>query len=52
MLVANDEFSAAKGQIVAFTEGREAANAFWPCAVPVDANRVLIVDSIYIHSCS
>ena len=32
--------------MVAFTEGREAANPFWPDAVPVDAYCALIVDSI------
>jgi len=49
-LVAVDELGAAKGQMVAFTEGREAANPFWPNAVPVDAYCSLIVDSIDIHS--
>ncbi|MGA9070972.1 MAG: EutN/CcmL family microcompartment protein [Terracidiphilus sp.] len=49
-LVAVDELGAAKGQIVAFTEGREAANPFWPNAVPVDAYCSLIVDSIAINS--
>jgi microcompartment protein CcmK/EutM len=45
-LIAIDELGAAKGQMVAFTEGREAANPFWPGAVPVDAYCSLIVDSI------
>jgi ethanolamine utilization protein EutN len=49
-LVAIDELGAAEGQIVAFTEGREAANPFWPDAVAVDAYCSLIVDSIHIHS--
>lgn len=44
-LVAIDELGAANGQMVAFTEGREAANPFWPDAVPVDAYCSLIVDS-------
>jgi microcompartment protein CcmK/EutM len=47
-LVAVDELGAAKGQMVAFTEGREAANPFWPNAVAVDAYCALIVDSIAI----
>jgi len=38
------------GQMVAFTEGREAANPFWPDLVPVDAYCALIVDSVNIHS--
>jgi ethanolamine utilization protein EutN len=49
-LVAVDELGAADGQMVAFTEGREAANPFWPDAVPVDAYCALIVDSINIHA--
>jgi hypothetical protein len=36
--------------MVAFTEGREAANPFWPDAVPVDAYCSLIVDSIDLSS--
>ena len=45
-LVAIDELGAANGQMVAFTEGREASNPFWPNNVPVDAYCALIVDSI------
>jgi microcompartment protein CcmK/EutM len=45
-LVAVDALGAAKGQMVAFTEGREAANPFWPKQAPVDAYCTLIVDSI------
>ena len=45
-LVAVDALGAAKGQMVAFTEGSEAANPFWPNRVPVDAYCTLIVDSI------
>ncbi|MGD0731274.1 MAG: EutN/CcmL family microcompartment protein [Terracidiphilus sp.] len=48
-LVAVDQLGAAEGQMVAFTEGREAANPFWPDAVPVDAYCSLIVDSIGIE---
>jgi len=47
-LVAVDDLGAAEGQMVAFTEGREAANPFWPHAVPVDAYCALIVDSFHI----
>jgi microcompartment protein CcmK/EutM len=47
-LVVIDELGAAEGQMVAFTEGREAANPFWPGAVPVDAYCALIVDSIHL----
>ncbi len=45
-LIAIDELGAANGQMVAFTEGREAANPFWPTPVPVDAYCALIVDSV------
>jgi microcompartment protein CcmK/EutM len=51
-LVAIDELGAANGQMVAFTEGREAANPFWPHPVPVDAYCVLIVDSLDLHQSS
>jgi ethanolamine utilization protein EutN len=45
-LVAVDALGAAKGQMVAITEGREAANPFWPKTIPVDAYCSMIVDSI------
>jgi len=45
-LIAIDELGAANGQMVAFTEGREASNPFWPTAVPVDAYCALIVDTV------
>lgn len=45
-LVAIDELGAANGQMVAFTEGREAANPFWPDAVPADAYCALIIDRV------
>jgi ethanolamine utilization protein EutN len=49
-IVAIDELGAANGQMVAFTEGREASNPFWPNAVPVDAYCALIVDSIDLQA--
>jgi len=48
-LIAIDELGAAQGQTVAFTEGREASNPFWPCSVPVDAYCALIVDSVDVQ---
>jgi microcompartment protein CcmK/EutM len=48
-LIAIDELGAATGQLVAFTEGREAANPFWPSQVPVDAYCSLIVDTIDVR---
>jgi microcompartment protein CcmK/EutM len=49
-LIAVDELGAATGQMVAFTEGREAANPFWPTPVPVDAYVALIVDTADVES--
>ena len=48
-LVAVDHLGAAEGQMVAFTEGREACNPFWPEHVPVDAYCALIVKSVSFH---
>jgi microcompartment protein CcmK/EutM len=48
-LVAVDALGAGEGQMVAFTEGREASNPFWPDSVPVDAYCSLIVDAIDIR---
>lgn len=45
-LVAVDKLGAGVGQMVAFVEGREAANPFWPQVAPVDAYCALIVESI------
>jgi ethanolamine utilization protein EutN len=45
-LIAVDELGAHEGQLVAFTEGREAANPFWPNQAPVDAYCAMIVDQI------
>jgi ethanolamine utilization protein EutN len=45
-LVAVDELGAALGQIVGITEGREAANPFWPKPVPVDAYCALIAQHV------
>lgn len=45
-LVAVDELGAATGQLVAFTEGVEAANPYWPNPVAVDAYCALIVDAV------
>jgi ethanolamine utilization protein EutN len=48
-LIAIDALGAAEGQMVAFTEGAEAANPFWPNLIPVDAYCSLIVDSVDVH---
>jgi microcompartment protein CcmK/EutM len=43
-LVVADHLDPATGQMVAFVEGREAANAYHPGKAPVDAYCSLIVD--------
>ena len=45
-LIVADHLAPAHGQSIAFTEGREAANPYWPLNVPVDAYSALIVDSV------
>jgi microcompartment protein CcmK/EutM len=45
-LIVADHLAPATGQMIAFTEGREAANPYWPANVPVDAYSALIVDSV------
>jgi microcompartment protein CcmK/EutM len=45
-LIVADHLSPARGEIIAFVEGREAANAYWPRQAPVDAYSSLIVDTI------
>jgi microcompartment protein CcmK/EutM len=44
-LVVADHLAPAVGQMVAFVEGREAANPWWPARAPVDAYCSLIVDT-------
>jgi microcompartment protein CcmK/EutM len=46
MLVVADHLSPSRGEVIAFVEGREAANAYWPRQAPVDAYSSLIVDRI------
>jgi microcompartment protein CcmK/EutM len=45
-LVAADHLGAGVGQTVAFVEGREAANPYWPGKAPVDAYCALIADHL------
>jgi microcompartment protein CcmK/EutM len=44
-LIVADHLAPATGQMVGFTEGREAANPYWPGEAPVDAYAALIVES-------
>jgi microcompartment protein CcmK/EutM len=43
-LIVADRLAPLRGQRVAFVEGREAANPYWPGEVPVDAHTSLIVE--------
>ena len=43
-LVAADHLGAGHGQMVAFVEGREAANPYWPGKAPVDAYCALVAE--------
>jgi microcompartment protein CcmK/EutM len=45
-LIVADHLAPARGQSIAFTEGREAANAYCPASAPVDAYSALFVDSV------
>jgi microcompartment protein CcmK/EutM len=45
-LIVADRLGPDVGQRIAFVEGREAANPYWPDRVPVDAYCALIVDQI------
>jgi ethanolamine utilization protein EutN len=45
-LVVADQLGPGEGQLIAFTEGREAANPYWPQNVPVDAYCALLVENI------
>jgi microcompartment protein CcmK/EutM len=44
-LIVADHLAPAVGQMVAFVEGREAANPYWPGRAAVDAYCSLIVDT-------
>ena len=48
-LVVADRLSPHEGQMIGFVEGREAANAYWPESVPVDAYCALIVENYNFH---
>jgi len=45
-LIVADHLNPAEGQMIAFVEGREGANPYWPRRAPVDAYCSLIVDSV------
>ena len=45
-LIVADHLGPGIGQMIAFTEGSEAANPYWPKPVPVDAYCALIVNQV------
>jgi microcompartment protein CcmK/EutM len=45
-LVVADHLAPDRGQMIAFVEGREGANAYWPGEAPVDAYCALIVKDV------
>ncbi len=45
-LVVADQLAPDVGQTIAFVEGREAANPYWPGRAPVDAYCSLLVDRV------
>jgi microcompartment protein CcmK/EutM len=45
-VIVADHLAPARGQMIAFTEGREASNPYWPKVAPVDAYCSLLVDTI------
>jgi len=47
-VVAYDQLSAALGERVGFTEGREAAAPFEPRKVPIDAYCAAILDAVHV----
>lgn len=48
-LVVADHLDPGEGQMIAFVEGREAANPYWPGRAPVDAYCSLVVDAVNYH---
>jgi hypothetical protein len=44
--VVGDHLAPDRGQMIAFVEGREGANAYWPKQAPVDAYCSLIVKDV------
>jgi microcompartment protein CcmK/EutM len=45
-LIVADHLAPHAGQTIAFVEGREAANPYWPEDAPVDAYNALIVEGV------
>jgi ethanolamine utilization protein EutN len=48
-LVAWDDLGAGDGQLVAFSEGGEAAQPFWPLDKPIDASIAALIDHLELE---
>jgi microcompartment protein CcmK/EutM len=48
-LIVADHLGPGIGQMIAFSEGGEASNPYWPKQVPVDAYCALIVNTLDYH---
>ena len=51
-LIVFDQLGAGEGDLIAFSEGREAANPFHPARVPLDATTAAIIDMASIAAVS
>ena len=49
-LVVYDELNAGEGQLIAVSEGREAAVPFHPAKVPIDAYNAALIDSFALST--
>jgi microcompartment protein CcmK/EutM len=45
-LIVADHLAPAEGEMIAFVEGREGANPYWPARAPVDAYCSLLVNTV------
>ena len=48
-LIVADHLAPAEGQMIAFVEGREAANPYWPGRAPLDAYCSLLINTVDYH---
>jgi microcompartment protein CcmK/EutM len=48
-LIVADHLAPAEGEMIAFVEGREGANPYWPGRAPVDAYCSLLVNTVDYH---
>jgi microcompartment protein CcmK/EutM len=48
-LIVADHLAPHEGEMIAFVEGREAANPYWPGKAPIDAYCSMIIDTVDYH---